>query len=132
MVNSSTFFKYAIVGGSGALINMGVLYLLTDTIGLYYLFSAIIAIELSIISNFYWNDTWTFSKRQKSKPLKTRIVAYHLISFWGAALNVMILFILTTVVGVNYLISNAVAIVGVFALNYFLNSRVTWKKAALE
>jgi|WetSurMetagenome_2_1015567.scaffolds.fasta_scaffold27417_7 dolichol-phosphate mannosyltransferase len=123
------FFKYAVVGFSGALVNMGVLYLLTDIVGLFYLFSSIIAIELSIINNFYWNDSWTFSKGNHSNSLKTRILTYHAISIIGAIANVVLIYTLTSVLGIYYLWSNVAAIIGVFVINYLVNSRVTWKKA---
>ena len=49
---SKRFARYCLVGISGVLVNLGILTLFTEIIGLFYAVSAIIAIEASIINNF--------------------------------------------------------------------------------
>ena len=53
--------KYYAVGGAGVLVNLGILYALTDLAGSWYLASQVIAISVSISSNFLFNRFWTFS-----------------------------------------------------------------------
>jgi putative flippase GtrA len=43
--------------------------------------------------------------------------------------NLGILFLLTEVSGINYLISNGVGILAAFLFNYFLESTFTWSEA---
>jgi len=50
------FVKFCLVGLIGILVNMFLLWLLTEFVGLFYLISAAIGIESSIISNFVLND----------------------------------------------------------------------------
>ena len=57
------FIKFNIVGLTGVFVNEGILMLLTS-LGLYYIYSSIVAIEISIISNFLLNDIWTFKDRR--------------------------------------------------------------------
>jgi dolichol-phosphate mannosyltransferase len=122
--------KYCIVGFSGVIVNMGVLYALTEWFGIYYLVSSVFAVELSIINNFIWNDRWTFVDTfgTHANPIRTRIIMYHVISAVGALANIVLIYILTSWFGVYYIHSNAIAIIGVFVINYLLNSRVTWKR----
>ena len=61
--NTKRFLKFCLVGGSGILVNEGLLFLLTEFGGLYYLWSSAIAIEASIITNYILNDFWTFRDR---------------------------------------------------------------------
>ena len=56
------FFKFAFVGGSGTIINVLILYYLTEKVGIYYMFSAIISFIIAMSSNFFLNKIWTFSK----------------------------------------------------------------------
>ena len=58
------FVRFAAVGLSGVVVDMGVLYLLSDpsTLGWGLTRSKIIAAELAIINNFIWNDAWTFRR----------------------------------------------------------------------
>ena len=54
-------FKYGTVGLWGLVVNEGFLWFFTEFVGFYYLISSLIAIEASIISNFFLNNYWTFS-----------------------------------------------------------------------
>jgi len=60
--------KFALVGLSGVGVNIGILYWLTESAGLFYLASATIAIEVSIISNFSLNNYFTFADRRGLLP----------------------------------------------------------------
>ncbi len=53
------FTKYAIVGGSGVIVNLGTLALL-QLAGFHDLLALAFALALSIINNYIWNYFWTF------------------------------------------------------------------------
>jgi len=120
--------KFGIVGASGVLVNMGLLYFLTEEIELYYILSAVIAVETSIISNFALNEIWTFVEKGKEgiKNLFKRFFKFNGISIAGMGINVAILAALTEFAGIYYLFSNLVAIAAVFGWNYLANLRWTW------
>jgi dolichol-phosphate mannosyltransferase len=122
--------RFAIVGCSGILVNMGLLWLLTTFADIYYLVSSIIAIEVSIINNFIWNDRWTFGgeKAHRGRSFATRIGLFHLVSAGGAVINWLILFVLTEFAGVYYLVSNLAGILAAFVWNYLVNRHYTWKR----
>src|SRR5438067_1597346 len=56
------YAQFCIVGGSGVILDMGVLYLLADpsTLGWNLTLSKVIAAEVAIFNNFLWNELWTF------------------------------------------------------------------------
>jgi len=123
-----TFIKYGIVGISGTIISMSVLYTLTDIFNIYYLISGLIAIEISLLNNFFWNDRWTFLHNNNMNSVHIRLIDYHIVSLAGALINIMFLYILTSWIGLYYLLSNLIAIMGVFIINYIINTRITWKE----
>ncbi|MGB2981018.1 MAG: GtrA family protein, partial [Candidatus Zixiibacteriota bacterium] len=57
--------KFGLVGTWGFLVNMFFLWFFTETVGLFYLFSSLIAIEISLIKNYVFNDLWTWRDRGK-------------------------------------------------------------------
>jgi len=120
--------KFGIVGASGVLVNMGLLYFLTEEMGIYYIISAIIAVETSIISNFALNELWTFVEKGKDgiKHVFKRFFKFNGISIAGMGINVGMLAVLTEFAGLYYLFSNLIAIVAVFGWNYLANVRWTW------
>jgi len=123
-------FKFGMVGISGIIVNMGILYYLKEFVGFYYLVASFFAIELSILNNFLWNDLWTFrsSGDQKLSSRWHRIVAFHIVSAGGLVINMGILWFLTSIFGVYYLVSNLVGILVAFGWNFLVNRRITWTR----
>jgi dolichol-phosphate mannosyltransferase len=121
--------QFGLVGASGIVVNMVVLYGLTTYLGIFYLISSIFAIELSIISNFLLNDYWTFSKDKVHRLSNTwhRLGVFHLVSLGGLLINMGVLFILTEFLGIYYLVSNFIGILVAFSWNFIINRHTTWK-----
>ena len=119
--------KFGVVGISGVGVNMGMLYFLTEYVHIPYLISSIIAIEISIISNFLLNDIWTWKDRIKKKYIY-RLIQYHVsVGITAVFVNWLLLLILTEVFGLYYLLSNLIGIaMGTFA-NYIINDVWTFK-----
>ncbi|MFC1592865.1 glycosyltransferase [Candidatus Omnitrophota bacterium] len=123
------FVKFCMVGASGVLVNMGLLWLLTEFIGWFYLFSAAISIEISIISNFTLNDYFTFPDRRShgARHFLKRLVKFNMVSLAALGINLTVLWLLTTVFGVYYLLSNLCGIAVATLWNYLANFWWTWK-----
>lgn len=56
------FFKYCVVGGSGALLSWIGIYLLTEKAHFYYMLSVVLMTGVVVIYNFTLNLLWTFKK----------------------------------------------------------------------
>lgn len=121
--------KFGIVGVSGIIVNTGVLFILSEYFGIFYFISSLVAIELSIINNFIWNDFWTFGheKDQKISVVTNRFLSYHIVSIGGMAINMGVLVFLTEVLGIYYLISNLLGIFVAFSWNFLVNRMTTWR-----
>ena len=122
--------KFGLVGASGIVVNTGILYGLTEYLGIYYMISSLFAVETAIITNFILNDTWTFDGSNKSHMGKRwkRFISFQMISVCGVAINMAVLFALTEFAGIYYLISNIAGIIIAFIWNFLVNRHVTWKK----
>ncbi|MFZ1897655.1 glycosyltransferase [Methanoregula sp.] len=124
-------FRFGIVGLSGIIVNEGVLIYLKGYIQLSLPVASIIAIELSILSNFILNDTWTFGTGQQHAMPHwwQRLFSFQVVSIGGAAINFVILNALAVFAGVDYRVANILGILVAFAWNFLVNRRVTWKKS---
>jgi putative flippase GtrA len=122
--------KFGIVGASGVFVNMGCLYLLKEFAGIPYFIASLIAIELSILSNFTVNLLWTWRDRSEG-TFWTKMWRYHVGAGATAFLgNYLILVALTELLKLHYLISNLIGIgVGTLA-NYVINDLWTFRKKA--
>ena len=126
IVLNSRLLKFCVVGGSGVVVNMGVLYLLTEYFRIPYYIASLIAIEMSILSNFFLNHIWTWKDRGGSLWLK--LFRYH-VGVAGTAFlfNYILLIVLTGWLGIYYLLSNLIGITVGTILNYLVNDRWTFK-----
>ena len=123
-------FKFGIVGLTGIIVNEGLLICLKEYAGLLLPVASVIAIELSILSNFILNDHWTFRSDQKHIHSQRcqRFILFQLVSLGGAVINFIILNALSAYVGMDYRVANIVGILVAFAWNFFVNRRITWKR----
>lgn len=123
------FIKFVAVGISGVVVNEGLYWLLTRFGGLaaYDYWAVVIGIEVSIITNFLLNDTFTFAKRRTGKSFPGRLSKFNLICLAGAGIQWGLFMLFTRVFGVYDLLSNFIGIVVGFLWNYFVNRNWTWK-----
>ena len=123
--------RFGLVGFSGIFVNMGLLYALTEIAGIYYLVSAAIAIELSIVNNFIWNDVWTFKSAGdlRFERKVQRFASFQAVSVGGLAINMVVLYLLADIAGVYYLVANLAGILIAFTWNYGVNRHYTWMRA---
>lgn len=126
------FLKFCMVGATGTLVSTGLLWLLTELAGFYYLVSAAISIETAIIVNFTFHSLFTFSDRRSStvRIFIMRLLKYNLISLGGLFLNMGILWLLTEVFGLYYLLSYLCGIISATVFRYIFNFRWIWKRPA--
>lgn len=117
--------KFCLVGASGTVVNLGVLYLLTDMIGLHYLVSNVAAFICSVTNNFAWNSLWTFNDK---KMHTIGYFKYTGTSLLGLGVNETVLWLLTAFAGLWYMLSATVAIVAALLVNYTLSKHLVWTK----
>lgn len=120
------FIKFAIVGGSGVLVNMGLLFILTRFLSVRLEIASPIAIEVSILTNFTLNNLWTFKKRNTHVPFWTRLFRYHLVTGLAGIVNYVVLLLLVNNFGLHDMLSNLIGILIGTAITYSLNSLWTW------
>mgnify|MGYP001193218346 FL=1 len=122
-------FRFAFVGVSGAVLNLFILWTLTNFRHLYYLLPAVIAIEISILWNFALNTKLTFNYKFKNiNNLLEASIKYHMTSFVGILINLFVLLALTELININYIFSEMIAILLAFGVNYILSINYIWSE----
>jgi dolichol-phosphate mannosyltransferase len=129
---SSEFIKFCIVGASGVLVNMGAYILFTRTGGIPLEIASPLAIELSILSNFAFNNTWTFRNRHTNRGLLHRLLRFHVVSSFSGLANYMVLLLLVRLFGMWDILGNLTGIATATLINYFMNSLWTWREVGQE
>jgi dolichol-phosphate mannosyltransferase len=133
------YFKFGVVGASGTVVNMAVLFLchnyvfdaLEADLGKPYV-SLAVAIAVATLNNFSWNRLWTWADRRdlgadiRAQPYVPQLLKYALASWFGIALQYGLTLWLTHFM--HYLLANVLAIVVASVSNFVANDRWTFKK----
>jgi len=132
------FIKFCLVGGSGVVVDMGILYLLADPsrLGWSITLSKICAALVALTNNFIWNELWTFRHSNPQSAIRVphfgwlrRFLLFNAICGIGIGLAVLLLHLFHTWLGWNLYLSNFLAILLVTFWNYMINCLVTWRNA---
>jgi dolichol-phosphate mannosyltransferase len=129
------FLRFCAVGFSGVFVDMGLLYLFSDShaLGWGLTRSKLMAAECAIVNNFLWNDVWTFrdlaGDQTGFRAKLKRFAKFNVICTVGLALNVLLLNAQFNLLGMNRYLANAIAIVVVTLWNFWLNTHLSWRVA---
>lgn len=119
-------FKYYLVGASGILVNLGILFVLTEYGELWYLLSSTIAIYVSITSNFLLNKSWTFRDtiiKQRSFLMYGKFIGVSLV---GMGIQLGFNYMFVEKLSVYYLLAALISIMIASSVNFVLNRRLTF------
>lgn len=102
-------------------VDFGLLWLLTDVLGVYYLFSNVVSVLMSGLISFALNSIWVFHKRDKTaKNTFLRFLAFTAVGALGLLINMAVLWMFTDLIGLHYMFSKAIAQVVSFLFNFFV------------
>jgi len=137
------FAKFALVGISGTLIDIGFFNLFNQRFGILPVSAKAFSFSIAVFNNFLWNRLWTYPE-SRELPFSKQFVQYLLVSIIGLLINTSIFAITdqsfiqifngilpnnfpfsATVVGHNT--SVAIATIVVLFWNYFANRFWTFR-----
>lgn len=83
------FFRFAIVGSIGAIIDIGLFNLLIQLFKIPALTAQAFSFSIAVISNFTWNRLWTYPDA-RGKPLSKQLFQFVTVSVLGLLLRTLI------------------------------------------
>jgi putative flippase GtrA len=133
------FIKFGLVGASGTVINVAVLYLAQEYLLLGIAdfrerlnFSIAMAITLATISNFYWNRRLTWRDRRHHMHRSALILFLRYVTAAGLAIVVQSLLTKWLALHTHYIVANLVAIVLASVCSFIANDRMTFRRRRVK
>lgn len=121
--------KYAGVGLLGALVTFSS-YLFGIRLGLGYVFSYALGLELAIMNNFILNELWTFRDKSRADPvLRSRIkrlIDFNLICFYGAAISFLTFLFLIRIINLKPIYAVPMALSLSYVWNFIASTNLVW------
>ena len=122
-----TFIRFALVGASGTVVNLG-LFAAALHGGFNKYVASAVAIELSIIWNFFLNNYWTFAARKTRDRTRIKGLKYNLISLATLGVSFATFSLMSVLVPrAPAVVDQFVGIIPAVLVNYFLNSYWTFR-----
>jgi putative flippase GtrA len=117
-------WKFAVVGGSGYVVNLVVFAALAEGAGVHHLLAAVGAFCVAVTNNFFWNRIWTFGAADGHAGFQAaRFLAVSLV---GLGFNLALLELLVSVAGAPEVPAQAVAVALTTPVNFIGNKLWTF------
>lgn len=120
--------RFVVVGALTAGVQMGLLWLFVDAVGINYLIGAAVAIETTILLSYVFNNAWTFQASQNTGMTEylSGLVKTNLVRGTAIPIQLGVLYALVEWGGLMYLVANAVAILLSGLYRFVLDRQWTW------
>jgi putative flippase GtrA len=118
------FLRFALVGGSGVFVNLGVYAGSIYLLGFHYLWAATFSFLLAMTSNFLLNLRWTFKTHgQGIKAIRDQYLRYAMVTLVSYGINMAVLWYLVDLHHFHKVVAQLIAI-GVTTMSNFLGSKL--------
>lgn len=121
------FIKFAMVGVVNTIINLSVLYVLTEFFSVWYILSSLLAFLVALTNSFIMNTRGTFKSNIKHKTA-TKYGKFFMVSAITALSNLFFLYLFTEFFGLWYMLSQVIAIVLTLMTNFIGNKFWTFNE----
>jgi len=117
-------FKFGLVGASGYVVNLGVFALLNQALSVHHILAAVGAFCVAVTNNFVWNRQWTFQATEGHPGFQA--ARFLTVSVLALGVNLMMLYLLVDVAGLQELPSQALSVAAARPFNFIGNKLWTF------
>lgn len=117
--NSFMILRYFICGITAAATNILSLYIFTETFGIWYLYSSILAFFFALIISFILQKFVVFRDTETHK-IQSQFSKFFVVAVLGVVTNTALVFVCTDIIGIWYIISQIIAGFFVMIQNFIL------------
>ena len=123
---SLRFIGFALVGLSGLLVNSLALALATEVLNVYYMVSVVFATLVSTLWNFTLTELWVYGSGSQEKGRFKRLSLFLGMNVIALALRSPLIYVLTSIFGMYYLMSNLLSLAALTVLRFALADNIIW------
>lgn len=115
--NTSQFMKYFLAAGVGYIVDFGAMVLCKEIFQLHYLVSATIGFIVGLVVVYIVSSRYVFGE-SKIKSRRHEFVLFALIGLVGLGILNLVMWILTSGISIDYMVSKILATVAVYMWNF--------------
>jgi dolichol-phosphate mannosyltransferase len=121
---SKKFIRFAISGGVATVVDIALLYALTEWGGIWYLISSVFSFLVGSITHFSISRHWVFV--DSSKRFWAQYKSFFAIHLGGLAINLIALYILVEYFSIYYILAKIITVIFGVSWTFWANKRFTF------
>ncbi len=127
--NHSAFIKFCIVGGIGFIVDFGISYIFIDTLHTAIWLATIISAESAIVSNFIFNNFWSFSHKKVANSFLWSFLKFNSISVGSIIIQAVGMQLSSAIFGKEYwpLYKFLIILFVIIPYSYILYNKFVWR-----
>jgi putative flippase GtrA len=115
----SILLRYFCAGITGASTQIGLLYLFTDIVGIWYIYSSMMAFAAALCVSFLLQKFWTFNDRGINKA-HHQFLRYFGVAVAGILINTALMFLFVDIAGIWYILAQVIAGAFIMVFNFLM------------
>lgn len=119
--------RYTISGCTAAFTNIGLLYVLTDFIGVWYVLSEIISFIVAFMISFTLQKYWAFQDRSQ-EGVHRQAISFFVVAIFNLLLNTALIYILVEYLHLHYVVAQFLIGILIAVENFFLYQFLIFNK----
>lgn len=125
VLDEHVVLRYIISGGTSAVVDLTVLFVLHTLLGMHYLVSAILAYLVAFWVSFLLHKFWTFESHKEDT--RKQVVMYLGSSLFGLGLNTLLMYIFVEHLHIQVLLSQFIVGGLVACCTFFISRNLVFK-----
>lgn len=110
--------RFVISGGTATIVNLCILFLLTRFLGIWYLYSSILAFAASFFVSFTLQKFWTFSETSRDR-MHSQAALFLSVMLFALTLNTVLIFLFVEFAESHYLLAQLASGILIAFINFF-------------
>jgi len=127
MTLSKQIFKYIVAGGTAAVVDLSLLYLLTEFWGIWYLLSTILAFMGAFAVSFTLQKFWTF-RDHAMDGIHKQLTMYFVVTAINLGLNTLFVYLLVEHGDLWYMLAQVIAGVTIAFESFLVYKFIIFKR----
>ena len=119
------FIKYTLVGITGLILDMIILYCLVEFLHMPVVPASAISFFVSMVNNFFLHKYWTF--KDLSHHFERQFVSFFIIALANLAITVVCMYFFSDILKIWYMIAKVLTSIIVLIFSYTMNRMWTFK-----